>query len=177
MDIDKLNSVLAAHLKWLNNESDGSRADLSGADLSRADLSGANLSRADLSGADLSGADLSGAYLSGADLSGANLSQTTILPDGDLIGWKKLSNGCICKLKIPSDAKRINAIGSRKCRAEFVIVLEGEGDSLNPSGEGDILHYTPGQKIKCTKDFCDDIREECASGIHFFITRKEAEEF
>lgn len=72
------------HRKWLRGESDGVKANLSGADLSGANLSGAdlsyanlsyaNLSYADLSYADLSGADLSYADLIGADLIGADLS-------------------------------------------------------------------------------------------------------
>ena len=78
MKKDELNAILEKHKKWLNDESDGERANLSGADLSganlyRADLYSANLSGADLYRANLSGADLSGANLSGADLSGANL--------------------------------------------------------------------------------------------------------
>ena len=67
-----LSETIKLHEKWLRGESDGVRANLSGADLSRANLSGANLSRADLSRADLSRANLSGANLSRANLSGAN---------------------------------------------------------------------------------------------------------
>ena len=78
-----LKEVLRLHELWINDDKDGRRANLSGADLSDADLSGADLSRADLSGADLSGANLgcanlgcaylSGAYLRCANLSGADL--------------------------------------------------------------------------------------------------------
>src|SRR3990167_8710493 len=80
--------------------------------------SGANLYGADLYRANLSGADLSGANLYGADLSGAKnadlvMARTSILPDGDLIGWKKISNA-IVKLRIPADARRSNATG-RQC--------------------------------------------------------------
>ena len=79
MTKEELNAILEKHKKWLNDESDGERANLSGACLSGAYLSGADLSGAKLSGAylyraDLSGANLSGANLSRADLSGANLS-------------------------------------------------------------------------------------------------------
>ena len=48
-----------------------------------------------------------------------------IAGEGDLIGYKKLAHGAICKIKIPAEAKRSNATG-RKCRAEYAIVLEGE---------------------------------------------------
>jgi hypothetical protein len=163
-----------------------SRADLSGADLSGANLSGTNLSGAYLSGADLSGANLSRAYLSGADLSGADLSgadlsgaknadfaiaQTRILPEGDLIGWKKLKGGTIVKLRIPEDAKRSHAFG-RKCRAEYVIVIEGEGVSTHDGK----TQYAPGLKVVCDK-WEDDWTKECAGGIHFFTQKIEAENY
>ena len=167
---------------------DLSRADLSGADLSRADLSGANLygadlSRANLYGANLSRADLSGADLYGADLSRANLygaknadltiARTRILPDGDLIGWKQCEAGTIVKLKIPASAKRSHAFG-RKCRAEYAEVLEIIGDK--PTSQHDnSFKYTIGAIVRPTKPFDENWQEECASGIHFYITRIEAE--
>ena len=87
MSTEQLKEILEKHKKWLNNEDDGIRADLRGANLSGADLryatlryanlSGANLRDADLMGANLRGANLSGATLSGANLSGANLRDST----------------------------------------------------------------------------------------------------
>ncbi len=68
-----LKLILENHKKWLENDPNGIRANLSEADLFGADLSGANLSGANLFGANLSGANLFGADLSGANLSGANL--------------------------------------------------------------------------------------------------------
>ena len=82
--------ILAAHVKWLAGEPDGSRADLSRAVLRDADLRDAVLSGADLSGADLSGADLSRADLSGASLRDADLRDAVLsgadLRDADLRG-------------------------------------------------------------------------------------------
>jgi len=165
-------------------------ANLSRADLSRADLSGANLSRADLSGANLYGADLSRADLSGADLYGANLSranlygaknaelgiaQTRILPDGDLIGWKKCKGGVIVKLAIPAAAKRSHAFG-RKCRAEFADVLEVIGASSGVSSHDDKTEYRVGCRVAADR-FDENWQEECSGGIHFFITRIEAENY
>jgi len=91
-------------------------------------------SGADLRGAYLSGAYLSGAYLSGANLSGAKnadyaIACTRILPDGDLIGWKKCKNNIIVKLRIPESAKRSHAFG-RKCRAEYADVMEVIGGDV-----------------------------------------------
>jgi hypothetical protein len=165
-----------------------SRADLSGADLSGAylsraylsgaDLSGAYLSGADLSRADLSGADLSGAYLSGADLSGAEdadlaIARTRILPEGDLIGWKQCNDSVIVKLRIPADAKRSSAFG-RKCRAEFADVLEVIGADVGISQHDNKTEYRVGRRVAPDR-FDENWQEECSAGIHFYITRLEAE--
>jgi hypothetical protein len=178
-----------------------SRANLSGAYLSDANLSGANLSGANLSDANLSGAYLSGAYLSGANLSGANLSdanlsgaylsganlsdaknaelaiaKTRILAQGDLIGWKKCNDDVIVKLRIPAEAKRSHAFG-RKCRAEFVEVLEVFGAEVGITDtHGPKTEYRVGQRV--TPDSWDDNwQEECSHGVHFFITREEAQAY
>ena len=166
-------------------------ADLRGADLRGADLRGADLRDADLRDADLWGADLWGANLRGADLWGANLrgadlrgaknlsslaaAQTTITPEGQLIGWKKCKSGVIVKLSIPADAKRSNATG-RKCRAEFADCLEVIGADVGMSSHDGKTEYRVGERIACDK-WCEDRWEECAGGIHFFLTREEAEAY
>ena len=58
MTKEELALILDKHKKWLNDDPDGKRADLSGANLSYANLSGADLSYANLRGADLSSADI-----------------------------------------------------------------------------------------------------------------------
>ncbi len=155
-------------------------ANLSDANLSAANLSAANLSAANLSAANLSDANLSAANLRAAKLRAANLSaaknadlafaQTSITPEGDLIGWKKLEGGKICKLRIPAEAKRSNAT-DRKCRAEFAIVLEGEGVSQYDN----TFAYEVGKEVRPRTPFNENRWEECASGIHFFLTKIEAE--
>ena len=131
----------------------------------------ANLSGADLSKANLSKANLSWANLSGADLS-TILSQRTILEDGDIIGWKKLQGGVICKLKIPAEARRVGGLIGRKCRAEYAEVLEGVGESYNDS----TFTYKPGTRVTPSA-FDPNPLVECAEGIHFFVTRQEAENY
>jgi len=156
------------------------RADLRRADLREADLRRANLSGADLSGADLSGADLSGADLSEADLRRAKngdlvIAQTRILPDGDLVGWKKCRDGVIVKLRIPEAAKRCHAFG-RKCRAEYADVLEVIGADKGISSHDRKTEYVAGQRV--TPDsFDENWVEECSNGVHFFITKIEAENY
>ena len=73
IDEAELNKILSNHKLWLMDESNGIRADLSGADLEYANLDGADLCEANLSGADLGGANLGGADLWYADLRGADL--------------------------------------------------------------------------------------------------------
>lgn len=166
---------------------------LSGADLSYANLSGANLNRADLNGADLRGVNLSGADLSYADLSGANhvklsIAKISILPDeGDIIGWKKAlaldGAPIIVKLLIPADAQRSNATG-RKCRASTARVLDlqdKQGNSLPPdttaySSFDPDFTYKKGETVH-VEDFDTNRWNECATGIHFFITCIEAVEY
>ena len=139
-----------------------------------------------LQGADLRGADLQGAYLQGADLQGAKsadlaIAMTRILPEGSLIGWKKLRGGIIAKLRIPEDAKRSHAFG-RKCRAEFAEVLELLNSDGSKAGAGISQHdssfvYRVGDTVRPMCPFSENWVEECESGIHFFITKLEAENY
>ena len=158
------------------------RAYLRGADLRGAELQGAYLRGAELQGADLRGADLRGADLRGADLQGAKnadlvIAQTQITPqEGAFVGWKKLQGEVIAKLVIPHDAKRLNAIGSRKCRAEKAFVLEMFGASeAFDKHTGKMLYKA--EEWAIPDSFDDDVRVECSHGIHFFMRREEAEAY
>lgn len=166
-------------------------ADLRGADLCDADLRGADLYRADLRGADLQGADLRGADLHRAYDVKLSIAKISILPDeGDIIGWKKAwtdnempPTPVIVKLLIPADAQRSNATG-RKCRASTARVLDlqdKQGNSLPPditaySGYDTDFTYKKGETVH-VEDFDTNRWNECAPGIHFFITRIEAAEY
>ena len=166
------------------------------ANLCYASLRDANLSHADLNSANLCDANLYGANLRGADLSHANhvklsLAKISILPDeGDIIGWKKAyvddtmpPKPVIVKLLIPSDAQRSNATG-RKCRASKARVLDlqdKQGNSLPPDTTAYSTHdtdftYKKGETVH-VEDFDTNRWNECATGIHFFITRIEAVEY
>lgn len=129
---------------------------------------------ANLGGADLGDADLRGADLRGADLGDATLPNFKICPEeGSFICWKKTNKGVV-KLQVTPDAKRVNSLVSRKCRASKVLVLEGFSGATGTHYQG--LIYETGAILE-VEDFDDDIRVECTKGIHFFITRKEAEEW
>jgi uncharacterized protein YjbI with pentapeptide repeats len=153
---------------------------LADAYLAGAYLAGANLADAYLAGANLARANLAGAYLADAnlaDVKGAEqaIAQTRILPDGDLIGWKKCRGGVIVKLRIPEAAKRSHAFG-RKCRAEYADVIEVIGADVAVSSHDGETKYAAGQRVTPDK-FDEDWTNECSSGIHFFITRLEAENY
>ena len=153
--------------------------DLRDADLQDANLQDANLRGADLRGADLRGADLRGAHLRGAHLRGAHLqdavglSQFITTPAGSLTVYKKTTTG-IVTLEIPRTAGRVNAYGSRKCRAEFAVV------SFAPDGAKSLhdgtVTYAVGQTVR-PDSYDPDPRVECSHGIHFFLTREEAEDY
>ena len=137
-------------------------------------------------GADLRGAYLTGADLTGADLTGANLTDAylkklsalyTIVPEGELIVWKKLRNNLLAKLLIPVKAKRVNAIGHRKCRFEFakvIAIYDGKKkvkEGISKQHENFI--YKVGETV-IPDSFDSSPLIECSHGISAFISKQEA---
>ena len=175
-------------------------ANLRGVDLRNADLRDADLRGANLYGANLRGANLYGANLRGADLCGANLCDADLCgaknvdsvqwsicsafyplqcPESGLfVGYKKAS-GHIVKLEICEDALRSSAT-SRKCRCSKARVLAIQNIDGSLSDHTKVASdYDPNfvyelGKIVSVDNFDTDRWNECAAGIHFFITRDEA---
>ena len=155
-------------------------ANIYGTDLNDACLSFADLSRTNLHGADLTGANLREANLRWADLSDAkNIDFPISCPEkGSFIGFKK-ANGLIIELEIPSDALRSSAT-TRKCRCSKAKVISITNLDGSPSGvtsipsswDGNFI-YSIGDIVEVA-DFDTNRWNECAPGIHFFITRQEA---
>ncbi len=176
-------------------------ANLQGANLYRADLREADLREADLREADLRGADLRGANLQGADLYGANLQRANlqgaclreanllrarlplyqIIPEkGGFIAFKKGEKEAIIELFIPSSAKRVCSLVGRKCRANYARVISINGDKTKGITVGGCREHSFIYEVGKTviADYWnDDIRIECAHGIHFFITEQEARDW
>ena len=106
----------------------------------------------------------------------------TYLPDGDFIGWKKLPNGIIAKLKILNDSKRSRSTGD-KCRCDKCLVLEFQ----NVDGSiADLKTYVSYEYAGCTytvgevvhaDDWNENRWNECSHGIHFFIDRQSAVDY
>jgi len=97
--------------------------------------------------------------------------------EGSFIAWKK-ADGMLLKLEIPAEARRVSSLVGRKCRAEYVRVLEAidapEEQTAFETQAGCV--YRVGEIVR-PDSFNDDIRVECTHGIHFFMTRREAEEW
>ena len=178
-------------------------ADLSYADLSEAFLGHVNLSNADLSMANLSNtrlecsnlnfAKMYGAKIDGANMHGDSLIHTNlygaigslieyrkgkILRD-DIIGYKKCADkdgrqDVIVTLKIPRGSI-VFSINGKKCRTNRAIVLDitGADRAYSLSREHTASYYV-GDEINIYNFNCQ-YNLECAEGIHFFMTREEAE--
>lgn len=170
----ELQIIIQEHEKWLNKKG-GKRADFSEANLRRANLQGANLRAANLQRANLQGAK---------NTNMAKWDHTTAFfvqqcPEkGAYIGYKK-AHGLIVELEILPNALRSSAT-SRKCRASAARVLsitniDGVPAEIEEvSSDYDSRFVYKIGKIVEVPDFCTDRWDECAPGIHHFITRNEA---
>lgn len=84
----------------------------------------------------------------------------------------------IIKLTIPENAKRVNPLGSEKCRASMARV-----ESIKDEFDRDVLkafswynpkfEYVVGQTL-VIKDYDDDCTTKCSSGIHHYMSRELA---
>lgn len=136
---------------------------LNGAEKEIANLRGAYLQDANLQGAYLQGAYLQDAYLQDAK----GLEQQSIVSEGTIIGYKKLANGTIATLEISKEVIRLNAYGSRKCRAASAIVIALDGP-IGTDKHSQTITYDIGNTI-IPDGFDADKRIECSHGIHFFF--------
>lgn len=136
----------------------------------RETVEAAVVARANLAGANLAGADLYEA--AGAALV---IARTRILPAGSIEGWKFCRNGVLVRLLIPAECPRSSAFG-RKCRAAYADVIEVIGADVGVSKHDETVEYRAGSRV--TAHQWDEVwANECSGGIHFFITREEAEAY
>ena len=169
-------NLSGSNLRW---------SDLSGSNLSGSDLSGSNLIGSNLSGSNLSGSNLSGSNLRWSDLSGSkgldsakNLFYPLTCPEkGEYTAFKK-AGGKVVELRISADAKRSSATG-RKCRASKAVVVSITTLDGNPAGNevcsdyDRSFVYRVGETVE-VQNFDENRWNECAPGIHHYITREEA---
>lgn len=180
---------------------DLNHAKLDNADLSYADLTHANLSYAKLRGANLYEsklriarffrADLADAKLVYADLTDADFEYSNLKPaylspsEGSrrgiylkkpMIGYKKCRDKVIVTLEIPKGAI-VFSIGNTKCRTNVAKVIDIDGGLEQAVSQHDEnFIYRKGEMVYPDEFDCR-YNVECGGGIHFFRTRKEAENY
>jgi len=170
-------NLTGANLQWAILED----ANLVGANLQNALLRDANFWGANLQNADLRGVDLRDAILEGTNLDGAILPQNwqIVPPVGQAFTtFKKVVGGVILELLIPGSAQRTSSLIGRKCRANEALVVGVVRGAANNTGIYESLYrmdftYEVG-KMASEPAFNPDIRVECTTGIHFFMTKEEA---
>lgn len=133
---------------------------------------------------DMSSADLRDAQFHKCDTDGiiANARTAGFWPvcpvEGAFIGWKWASD-CLVKLRIPEDAQRSSGT-SRKCRCDKAEVLEitrdGEPVEETYSDHDFNFMYRVGEIVEEPR-YNPDRWKICTSGIHFFMTKDEAENY
>lgn len=102
------------------------------------------------------------------------------------------STRAIVKLEIPADAKRVSYGGNRpdvKCRASKARVLSIRSVERSAKTHRTVAFkeafskfdnsfvYRVGEVVRPTHRFSESLLEECASGIHHFMTRREAVDY
>lgn len=110
---------------------------------------------------------------------------STCPAEGSFIGWKKAydidnERQVLVKLEIADDAKRSSAFG-KKCRcskARVMGIFTLDGQPLHNvkvhSFYDQAFMYEVGKMVMPVDEFDDDWRDECSSGIHFFISKEDA---
>jgi uncharacterized protein YjbI with pentapeptide repeats len=145
---------------------------------------------ANFENANLMGANMHGAIMAGANLNNVIVNQETLFynlscPEkGSFVAYKSakdydgMCKHVIVELLVPEDAKRSSAT-TRKCRCDKAQVLsitslDGKQhyDTARSIRDSSLL-YNVGETVT-VDNFDDDRWNECAPGIHFFLTRDEA---
>ena len=168
-------------------------ADLSGTNLDNTVFKGADMKYArlqyvtyeyyaDFTHADVTGVDFSDCYLDEESFEGAvGFHPHMRCPEeGSFIAWKKCRDNHIVKLLIPESAQRTGA-NVYNCRASEAVVLDIWDEDNEPCEEAfsfaqEDFVYRKGETV-CPAEAFDGHLLEDGSGIHFFLTRTEAEQF
>ena len=156
---EELKTILEQHTLWLDsNGKEGKRADLTGANLTCANLTGA---------------DLELAVLTDTILDEKEQCRKGIVLTEPMIGYKKSDEGKIITLEIPIGAK-VFSINNNKRRTNKAKVIDMQGKPELSSYYDTSFKYRVGDEIEIA-DFDERYNVECGEGIHFFLTREEAE--
>lgn len=104
------------------------------------------------------------------------------LPEtGAFLGYKKCVNDRMVQLLIPADAKRTSAtLPSCRCNKAKVLTIKSFDFKENYEEAWSLVDenfvYRRGQWVE-VKDFNEDRWQDSTTGIHFWMTRQEAENY
>ena len=165
-------------------------ADMDTVNLERCSLRNVNFDAARLQSVRFENCSLRNAYFEDSNMMREVTTNHPQLPQGELEGWKLLCGGTgehdcypvIARLRIPRDAQRVQPVVGYKCRASFVITEElfyPEGIKGSPSVHASYDRTTVYRVGEWTVSdrYDDNPFVQCSHGIHFFLTRKEAEDY
>lgn len=160
---------------------------LRGADFRDADMATASFRYCDMGGCDIRGADLFGAVLEHAMLEGVVSDERTRwfrlhCPEkGAFLAYKKCVNDRMVQLLVPEDARRTSAtLPSCRCDKAKVLTIKSfdfkeEFEEAWSLVDEDFV-YRKGQWVQ-VDDFNEDRWQDSTTGIHFWLTREEAEAY
>jgi len=95
---------------------------------------------------------------------------------GDLIATLLLPKGTLVRLKPTADNAAVKNRANRAIVLDIVLVGYPHNQVSKGYAGYDNTRYTAGARIKPAEKFSQS-REECASGIHFFLSRQRAFEY
>lgn len=160
---------------------------MKGTDFKNARMVTASFRRCDMRGCNIEDANLFGAVLEHADLEGIVSNEGTKwfrlhCPEkGAFLGYKKCVNDRMVQLLIPADAKRTSAtLPSCRCSKAKVLTIKSFDFTKNFDEAWSLVDenfvYKKGEWVE-VKDFNEDRWQDSTTGIHFWMSRAEAEAY
>ncbi len=160
---------------------------MKGAKFKRTRMVTASFRYCDMRGCNIEDADLFGAVLEFANLEGIISNEGTKwfrlhCPEkGAFLGYKKCVNDRMVQLLIPADAKRTSAtLPSCRCSRAKVLTIKSFDFTRNFEEAWSLVDenfvYKRGQWVE-VKDFNENRWQDSTTGIHFWMSRAEAEAY
>lgn len=183
------NTVLN-HVNFENSSVENALFDgcsMKGANFKNAKMVTASFRYCDMRECNIEGADLFGAVLEFANLEGIVSSEETKwfrlrCPEkGAFLGYKKCVNDRMVQLLIPADAKRTSAtLPSCRCNKAKVLTIKSFDFQENFDEAWSLVDenfiYKKGEWVE-VKNFNENRWQDSTTGIHFWMSRAEAEAY
>lgn len=158
-----------------------------GANFQNANMQTASFRYCDMTESNIRGANLYGAVLEYANLDGIVSDENTEwfrlhCPEtGAFLAYKKCVNDRMVQLLVPSDAKRTSAtLPSCRCNKAKVLTIKSFDFEENFDEAWSLVDenfvYRKGEWVE-VKNFNEDRWQDSTTGIHFWLTREEAEAY